>query len=225
MPGTRPGMTMTVDGHARNHAAAPFSSRSAAAARLAGDLRPRQHAGDFLAAVVGGERVDAVGDALALVETHPWRSRGAGRRAPPPAAHGSPPSPAPWRRAAPAARRWRSATAPPTPVSISSNTSVGAEPRSDSTTLSAQQEGAPARRRRRLSSTGPGRVPGLVCTQNSTRIETLRPRRGGIRIDLRGELPRARASISGASSALTGLVELFRGFCPRRPTALSRRQL
>ena len=33
-----------------------------------GDLRAGQHARDFLAAVVGGERVDAGGDALALVE-------------------------------------------------------------------------------------------------------------------------------------------------------------
>jgi hypothetical protein len=37
-------------------------------ARLVGDLGAGQHAGDFLAAVVGGERVDAGGDALALVE-------------------------------------------------------------------------------------------------------------------------------------------------------------
>src|SRR4029453_18990448 len=36
--------------------------------RFRRDLRARQHAGDFLAAVVGGECVDAGGDALALVE-------------------------------------------------------------------------------------------------------------------------------------------------------------
>src|ERR1700681_4751095 len=39
-----------------------------AASRLGGDLRARQHPCDFLAAVIGGERVDAGGDALALVE-------------------------------------------------------------------------------------------------------------------------------------------------------------
>ena len=67
------------------------------------------------------------------------------------------------------ASRWpmASATAPPTPVSISSKTSVGAEPRSASATFSAS--------RKRESSPpdatfiiGPGRVPGLVRTQNST---------------------------------------------------------
>ena len=36
--------------------------------RFGGDLGAGQHAGDFLAAVIGGERVDAGGDALALVE-------------------------------------------------------------------------------------------------------------------------------------------------------------
>ena len=36
--------------------------------RVGGDLRARQHAGDFLAAVIGGQRIDAGGDAAALVE-------------------------------------------------------------------------------------------------------------------------------------------------------------
>ena len=36
--------------------------------RLGGDLRAGQHPRDFLAAVIGGERIDAGGDALALVE-------------------------------------------------------------------------------------------------------------------------------------------------------------
>ena len=35
---------------------------------LGGDLRARQHSRDFLAAVIGGERIDPGGDALALVE-------------------------------------------------------------------------------------------------------------------------------------------------------------
>ncbi len=74
------------------------------------------------------------------------------------------------RLAASRASRWpiASATAPPTPVSISSNTSVGAVSRSASETFSAS--------RKRESSppeatfiSGPGREPGLVCTQNSTR--------------------------------------------------------
>ena len=42
----------------------PFRCRP----RLGGDLGAGQHAGDFLAAMIGGERVDAGGDALALVE-------------------------------------------------------------------------------------------------------------------------------------------------------------
>src|SRR6185436_8246003 len=54
-------MTLTLS---RRRAQQPLRRR----ARLRGDLRTRQHAGDFLAAVVGGERVDAGGDALALVE-------------------------------------------------------------------------------------------------------------------------------------------------------------
>ena len=37
-------------------------------ARFGGDLGARQHAGDFLAAVIGGQRVDAGGDAFAPVE-------------------------------------------------------------------------------------------------------------------------------------------------------------
>jgi len=59
-----------------------------------------------------------------------------------------------------------SATAPPTRYPISSNTSVGAERRRQHH-LSASRT-ATARRRRRPSS-APRLVPGLVCTQNSTR--------------------------------------------------------
>src|SRR5450631_2055265 len=48
----------------RRRAQQPFGGRP----RLGGDLRTREHPCDFLAAVIGGERVDAGGDALALVE-------------------------------------------------------------------------------------------------------------------------------------------------------------
>src|SRR5437764_1409080 len=96
-----------------------------------------------------------------------------------------------------------SATAPPTPVSISSNTRVGAEPRSDSTTLSAS--------RKRDSSppeatfiSGPGLVPGLVCTQNSTRSKPCGP--GDFGSESICVMNSARSSFSGASSALTALL-------------------
>src|SRR5438552_1612387 len=51
-----------------------------------------------------------------------------------------------------------SATAPPTPVSISSNTSVGADPRSESTTLSANRKRDNSPPEATLIS-GPGRQP------------------------------------------------------------------
>ncbi len=61
-----------------------------------------------------------------------------------------------------------SATAPPAPASISSKTSVGAEPRSASTTFSASMKRDSSPPDATFIS-GPGRVPGFVCTQNSTR--------------------------------------------------------
>ena len=66
-----------------------------------------------------------------------------------------------------------SAAAPPAPVSISSNTSVGAEPRSASTTFSAsmKRDNSPPEATFII---GPGRAPGLVCTQNSTSFRALR---------------------------------------------------
>ena len=72
-----------------------------------------------------------------------------------------------------------SATAPPTPVSISSNTNVGAEPRSDSTTLSAskKRDNSPPEATLII---GPGLVPGLVCTQNSTRSMPSGPGAAGL---------------------------------------------
>src|ERR1700676_121197 len=79
----------------------------------------------------------------------------------------------------------------------------GAEPRSDSTTLSAS--------RNRDSSPpeatfikGPGRVPGLVCTQNSTRSKPCGP--GDFGSDSTCVANLARSSFSGASSALTALL-------------------
>ena len=61
-----------------------------------------------------------------------------------------------------------SATAPPTPVSISSKTSVGAEPLSASTTFRASMKRASSPPDATFIS-GPGFVPGLVWAQNSTR--------------------------------------------------------
>ena len=102
-----------------------------------------------------------------------------------------------------------SATAPPTPVSISSNTSVGAEPLSDSTTFSAS--------RKRDSSPpeatfiiGPALVPGLVWTQNSTRSKPCGP--GDFGSNLIGATDFARSSFSGASSAFTALLSFSADF-------------
>ncbi|BAB48892.1 mlr1540 [Mesorhizobium japonicum MAFF 303099] len=100
-----------------------------------------------------------------------------------------------------------SATAPPTPVSISSKTSVGAEPRSASATFSAK--------RKRDSSPpdatfiiGPGRVPGLVRTQNS-----IWSMPSSMRVSASlfiSTMKAARSSFSAGNSAMTALV---------RPTA------
>ncbi len=95
-----------------------------------------------------------------------------------------------------------SATAPPTPVSISSKTSVGAEPRSASTTLSASRKRASSPPEATFIS-GPGRVPGLVCTQNSTRSMPFGPA-ASASLTISVE-KRARSSLSGLSSALTAL--------------------
>ena len=75
--------------------------------------------------------------------------------------------------------------APPTPVSISSKMSVGAEPRSASTTLSASRNRASSPPEATFIS-GPGRVPGLVRTQNSTRSRPSGPSPSPL--DLGGEL-------------------------------------
>ena len=95
-----------------------------------------------------------------------------------------------------------SATAPPTPVSISSNTSVGAEPRSASTTFSASRKRASSPPEATFIS-GPGRVPGLVCTQNSTRSMPCGPAAAASLSIWVENL--ARSSLSGLSSPLTAL--------------------
>ena len=102
-----------------------------------------------------------------------------------------------------------SATAPPTPVSISSNTSVGAEPRSDSTTFSASRNRASSPPEATFIS-GPGRVPGLVCTQNSTRSKPCGP--GEAESESICVENFARSSFSGASSALTALLSFSADF-------------
>ena len=104
-----------------------------------------------------------------------------------------------------------SATAPPTPVSTSSNTSVGAEPRSASTTLSANRKRASSPPDATFIS-GPGRVPGLVCTQNSTRSMPFGPA-AAASLSIWVENC-ARSSLSGLSSPFTALSRL--------PAALAR---
>ena len=158
----------------------PFRRRP----RLGGDLRAGQHAGDFLAAVVGGERVDAGGDALALVERVLGDQTDAGRRAPRPAAHGSPPSPAPCAASRASRAPMASATAPPTPVSISSNTKRGRRAAIGQHHLERQQEP------RQLAAGGdlhqrsrPRARIGLHPELDA--IEALRPRRAAIGLDLR----------------------------------------
>src|SRR5205807_9310703 len=59
-----------------------------------------------------------------------------------------------------------SATSPPTPVSISSKTSVGAEPLAASTTLSASMKRASSPPEATLINGASG-VPGLAATRNS----------------------------------------------------------
>ena len=110
-----------------------------------------------------------------------------------------------------------SATAPPTPVSISSNTKVGAEPRSASTTLSASRKRASSPPEATFIS-GPARVPGLVCTQNSTRSMPLRAGRGGIAGDLGREF--RPLQLERLEFAVDRLVELR-----RRPSARACRQV
>ena len=93
-----------------------------------------------------------------------------------------------WTRSARRASRWpiASETAPPTPVSISSKTSVGAEPRSASTTFSASMKRDSSPPDATFIS-GPGRVPGLVCTQNSTRSKPAGVAARLVGLDLRDE--------------------------------------
>ena len=105
-----------------------------------------------------------------------------------------------------------SATAPPTPVSISSNTRVGAEPRSASTTFSASRKRASSPPEATFIS-GPGRVPGLVCTQNSTRSMPLGPAAAAsLTISVENF---ARSSLSGLSSPLTALSSAVAAFGAR----------
>src|SRR5438552_2788746 len=93
-----------------------------------------------------------------------------------------------------------SATAPPAPVSTSSKMSVDAEPRSASTTLSANRKRASSPPEATFIS-GPGRVPGLVCTQNSIRSMPCGPPSSGwVAISVKNF---ARSSLSGLSSSLT----------------------
>ncbi len=105
-----------------------------------------------------------------------------------------------------------SATAPPTPVSISSKTSVGAEPRSASTTLSASRKRASSPPEATFIS-GPGRVPGLV--QPRTRRGRCRAAR---RFRLGRDLGREfRAfELERLQLGIDRLVELVGSLAPRR---------
>ena len=115
-----------------------------------------------------------------------------------------------------------SATAPPTPVSISSNTSVGAEPRSDSTTFSAS--------RKRDSSppeatfiSGPGLVPGIGLHPELDAVEALRARRGLVGLDLGHEF--CALELERRELGIDGLVELLGRFLPRHRQLLGGRRI
>ena len=100
-----------------------------------------------------------------------------------------------------------SATAPPTPVSISSKISVGAEPLAASTTLSASMKRASSPPEATFISGASG-VPGLAATRNSTRSMPCGP--GLLRHRCRSRVSkRARSSLSGGSSAITALSSVF----------------
>ena len=106
-----------------------------------------------------------------------------------------------------------SATAPPTPVSISSKTKVGAEPRSAMTTFNANRNRANSPPDATLIS-GPGREPGIGLRPEFHAVESVRPalRASSVSISRRedGALELERRELSAH-----GLVE-FRGrFAPR----------
>ena len=110
------------------------------------------------------------------------------------------------------ARRWpiASATAPPTPVSISSKTRVGADALAASATFNASMKRASSPPDAIFIS-GPGRVPGLVATQKLTASIPSGPGDSGSTCVVN----RARSSLSGASSALTA-VSSAAAACRRR---------
>jgi hypothetical protein len=116
--------------------------------------------------VVGGERVDAGGDALALVERVLGNQQ---MLVGPPATCGACVTAITWTCSASRDSRApiASATAPPTPVSISSNP-AWARAAVGQHHLERQQDRDSSPPEATFIS-GPGLVPGLICTQNSTR--------------------------------------------------------
>ena len=176
--------------------------------RLFGDGRAGQHARDLFLPRAAVHFGDAGRDA---VRRRPiWRS---GNASPARAATcGACVTDSTCTRDDSRASRWpiASATAPPTPVSISSKTSVGAEPRSASATFSAS--------RKRDSSPpeatfiiGPGRVPGLVRTQNSTWSMPSSVRlSGSLAIST---MKSARSSFSAGNSAITAFFSATAAIC------------
>ena len=179
--------------------------------RLGGDFRAGQHAGDFLAAVIGGSALTRVATRLPLSSasleiSRCWLARtatcGACVTAITCTLEASRDSRAPI----------ASATAPPTPVSISSNTSVGAEPRSDSTTLSASKSAKLAAgsdlHQRAGSRAGIGLHPELDA------VVALRAGRNRIGFNLRGE-PRA-FELQRREFGVDRLVQFLRRLDPRR---------
>jgi len=140
---------------------AAFNSRFAAALASADDLRAGQHAWAISLAAVGSaasaltrwRRACPCPRRVLLKSADAGSARAATLRR-----HGSTAINLHLARkpAASLATDGRRLPRPPTPVyRFSSNTKVGAEPRSDSTHLERQQEPATARRRRPLSSNGP----------------------------------------------------------------------
>ena len=200
-----------------HQAAASAQQARGGGARLVGDGRAGEHAGDLLAARAGGparRRGSRRGRRLSPRSLAIRKCAGA--RGPRPAARGS--RPAPGTRSASRASRWpiASATAPPTPVSISSKTSVGAEPRSASTTFSASMKRDSSPPDATFIS-GPGRVPGLVCDPELDPVDAGPDRAVSGRSSI-SVMKRARSSFSGGSSAFTAASRRVGRRCARLPT-------
>src|SRR6202000_2516769 len=115
-----------------------------------------------------------------------------------------------------------SATAPPTPVSISSNTSVGAEPRSDNTTLSASKKRDSSPPEATFIS-GARLGAGIGLHPELDAVEPLRPRRLLVALHLGHEF--RALQLQRREFGIDRLVELLRRLGPRRREFGGRRRV